>query len=155
MMDLSDLIGPEQIVCKLKANSKKHVLEELSQRAAKLTGLDERIIFNTLVDREKLGSTGLGQGIAIPHGKIPGLDKVFGMLARLHQPVDFDAVDGEPVDLVFLLLAPQGGSADHLKALARVSRMLRNAKICERLRACDSSSDLARVLAEEETSHAA
>ena len=155
MVDLSDLVGPERIIANLKASSKKQVLEELAKRAGQITRLSEESILNTLLERERLGSTGLGQGIAIPHGKLAGLGGMFGLFARLENPVDFDAVDNEPVDLVFLLLAPEGGSVDHLKALARVSRLLRNTQICSRLRAGETVAELAKVLAEKETSHAA
>jgi len=110
-----------------------------------------------LLQRERLGSTGLGQGIAIPHGKVPGLKGIIGIFARLAEPIDFDAVDGEPVDIVFLLLAPEGAGADHLKALARISRLLRERSAVEKLRASRDAAALYAVLTEGETSssHAA
>jgi PTS system nitrogen regulatory IIA component len=112
-MDLSDLIEVSAIMPALKANSKKQVLQLLSEKAARITGLPEREIFDTVLRREKLGSTGVGNGIAIPHGKIPGVRRITGVFARLEQPVDFDSLDDQPVDLVFLLLAPEGAGADH------------------------------------------
>ncbi len=124
-MDLGDLIAPEAVIASLKANSKKQVIQAIAEKAAALTGQPEREIFETLLQREKLGSTGVGGGIAIPHGKLPSLDRIFGLFARLPKPVDFEALDDQPVDLVFLLLAPEGAGADHLKALARIARHLR------------------------------
>jgi PTS system nitrogen regulatory IIA component len=154
-MDLLDLVSPQGIVPRLKVNSKKQALQELAARAATLTGADERLIFDTLLARERLGSTGVGQGIAIPHGKIGSLDRIHGLFARLDHPIDYDAVDDAPVDLVFLLLAPEGAGADHLKALARVSRLLRNQRICEKLRGSDSPDALYALLTEPAASHAA
>src|SRR5262245_26828976 len=129
MADLSDLVTQTGVVADLKAQSKKQLLQELSARASKITGIAERTIFETLLERERLGTTGVGHGIAIPHGKLPGLTSIVGLFARLDGKIDFDAIDDQPVDLVFLLLAPEGAGADHLKALARVSRFLRNSAI--------------------------
>lgn len=154
-MDLGDLISPESVIASLKAKSKKQVLQELASHAAKLTGLPEREIFDTLLQRERLGSTGVGHGVAIPHGKLPGLSKIKGMFARLEEPIDFDAVDREPVDLVFVLLAPEGAGADHLKALARISRLLRETTAIEKLRRSKDAAALYAVLTESATSHAA
>ena len=145
-MSLNDLLAPEAVVASLKANGKKQALQELASHAARLTGLDERAIFDTLLQRERLGSTGIGDGIAIPHGKPAGLKGLFGLFARLDRPIDFDALDGQPVDLVFLLLAPEGAGADHLKALARVARVLRDPGILERARASRDSAALYAVL---------
>src|SRR5438046_1401015 len=124
-MALTDLVAPNAIVPALKVNSKKQAMHELAARAAKLTGQNERHVFETLMQREKLGSTGVGNGIAIPHGKLPKLERLFGMFARLDRAIEFGSLDGQPVDLIFLLLAPEGAGADHLKALARVARLLR------------------------------
>jgi PTS system nitrogen regulatory IIA component len=122
-------------------------LQELSARAAELTGPSERAIFEILLQREKLGSTGVGNGIAIPHGKMPKLAKLFGLFARLDRPIDFEALDGQPVDLVFLLLAPEGAGADHLKALARVARLLRDQDVADKLRQSRDADALYAVLA--------
>jgi len=155
-MLLSDFISPDAVFGALKAKTKKQLLQELSARAARLTGLQERDIFDVLLQRERLGSTGLGQGIAIPHGKLKGLKRIVGLFGRLAEPVDFEAVDGEKVDVVFLLLAPEGAGADHLKALARISRLLREGSAVDKLRACKDAAALYAVLTEgEASSHAA
>jgi len=144
---LIDLIAPEAVIPALKVISKKQALQELSAKAAALTGQSERSILEVLMQREKLGSTAVGNGIAIPHGKLPKLEKLFGLFARLGRPVDFEALDGQPVDLVFLLLAPEGAGADHLKALARVARLLRDPDIVHKLRASQDAEALYAVLA--------
>lgn len=148
MADLSDLVTQSGVVAALKAQGKKQLLQELSQRAAQITGLPERTIFETLLERERLGTTGVGHGIAIPHGKLAGLSKIVGLFARLDGKIDFDAIDDQPVDLVFLLLAPEGAGADHLKALARVSRLLRNTQVCEKLRGAEDRAALYAILTE-------
>ena len=155
-MHLGDLISPEAVLRSLKPKSKKQLLEELSARAARISGLPERDIFDVLWQREQLGSTGLGQGVAIPHGKLGGLKQIVGLFAQLSEPVEFDAVDGKPVDIVFLLLAPEGAGADHLKSLARISRLLREKGSVEKLRASKDAAALYAVLTQEEaSSHAA
>jgi nitrogen PTS system EIIA component len=154
-MHLADLISPEAVIPSLRAKTKKQLLQELAARAARLTGLQERYVFDTLLQRERLGSTGLGEGIAIPHGKFAGLKRIVGIFARLAEPVEFDAVDGEPVDIIFLLLAPEGAGADHLKALARISRLLREGHAVDKLRASKDASALYAVLTAEATPHAA
>jgi nitrogen PTS system EIIA component len=154
-MEIEDLITPAGVIPKLRATGKKHALQELAKRAADVTGLHERAIFDVLLERERLGSTGVGNGIAIPHGKLPELQKLHGVFARLDTPIDFDSVDDQPVDLVFLLLAPEAAGADHLKALARVSRLLRDRTICEKLRGANSADAIYALLTEARTSHAA
>ena len=153
-MELSDLISQERIVASLHATSKKQALSELAVRAEELTGLPQRQIYEALLERERLGSTGIGNGIAIPHAKLPDLQHLIGIFARLPAPIDFDAIDEQPVDLIFLLLAPAGAGADHLKALARVSRLLRNQSICEKLRGSHDAVAM-YVLLTEPISHAA
>ena len=133
-MTLTDLIAPTAVIPALKVNGKKQAIQELAVRAAALTGQNERAILEILLQREKLGSTGVGNGIAIPHGKMPKLGGLFGLFARLDRPIDFEALDGQPVDLIFLLLAPEAAGADHLKALARVARLLRDPEVARRLR---------------------
>ncbi|HMM14710.1 MAG: PTS IIA-like nitrogen regulatory protein PtsN [Parvibaculum sp.] len=147
-MELEDLVSPEGVIAHLKVTSKKQALQELAQRAAALTGVSERTVFETLLERERLGSTGVGQGIAIPHGKLSQLTRLHGLFARLDTPVDFDSVDDQPVDLIFLLLAPESAGADHLKALARISRLLRNQAVVEKLRASDDPAALFAILTE-------
>lgn len=133
-MDLSDLVAPQAIIPALKANSKKQVLQIMAEKAADLTGLEERVVLDTILQREKLGSTGVGNGIAIPHGKLAHLNNIVGVFARLDTPVDFEALDDEPVDLVFLLLAPESAGADHLKALSKIARVLRDPDMVQKLR---------------------
>ena len=146
-MPLVDLVAPSAIIPALKVNGKKQALQEIAAKAAELTGQSERAILEILLQREKLGSTGVGHGVAIPHGKLPKLGKVFGLFARLDRPVDFEALDGQPVDLVFLLLAPEGAGADHLKALARVARLLRDPDIAGKLRHSRDAAAIYAVLA--------
>ena len=146
-MPLTDLVAPNAVIPALKVNSKKQAIQELAARAAKLTGQNERAIFEILLQREKLGSTGVGSGVAIPHGKLSKLAKLFGLFARLDRPIDFEALDGQPVDLIFLLLAPEAAGADHLKALARVARLLRDPEIARKLRDCRDAEALYAVLA--------
>lgn len=145
-MDLSDLIKQDAIVPALKANSKKQVIQELAERAGTLLNLPGRDIFDHLLQRERLGSTGIGQGVAIPHAKLARIDGLFGMFARLDKPIDFDAIDDEPVDLVFLLLAPESAGADHLKALARIARLMREPGIAQKLRASRDAASIYAVL---------
>lgn len=148
-MEISDLLQPDAVMT-LKASSKKQVLQELAKKAASITGLGERKIFDTLLERERLGTTGVGNGIAIPHGKLAELKSLHGVFARLEKPVDFEAIDDHPVDLVFLLLAPEQAGADHLKALARVSRLLRDSSNCDKLRGATSTDGLYMVLTQSE-----
>src|ERR1700687_738018 len=133
-MTLTDLIAPNAIIPARKVNNKKQAIQELAARAAKLTGQNERAILEILLQREKLGSTAVGNGVAIPHGKLAKLGRLFGLFARLERPIDFEALDSQPVDLIFLLLAPEAAGADHLKALARVARLLRDADVTRKLR---------------------
>ena len=154
-MEIADILTPQNIVPKLSATSKKQVLQELAKRAATVTGLKDRFIFDALLQRERLGTTGVGHGIAIPHGKLEGIDKLFGLFARLEKPVDFDAIDEQPVDLLFLLLAPEIAGADHLKALARVSRLLRNRTICDKIRGSNDGDALYALITESNTSYTA
>jgi PTS system nitrogen regulatory IIA component len=147
-MNISDLLAPEAVLSALKVQGKKQLLQELAARGALITHLPERKIFETLMERERLGTTGVGQGVAIPHGRLSDLKTIHGVFARLETPIDYDAVDNQPVDLVFMLLAPEGAGADHLKALARVSRLLRNQAACEKLRAAKSGEALYAILTE-------
>jgi nitrogen PTS system EIIA component len=147
-MNLTDIIDARAVLPLVKAQSKKALLQELSQTMAKIVAVDQRIIFETLLTREKLGSTGLGQGIAIPHGRIAGLNRVYGLFARLVTPIGFESVDGNPVDLVFVLLAPEHAGADHLTALARISRILRDPLMVSKLRGTESAEGLYALLTE-------
>ncbi|MBM6594050.1 PTS IIA-like nitrogen regulatory protein PtsN [Microvirga sp. BT291] len=150
-----DFLDPKAVLPALKVSGKKQALQELASHAAALTGLDARSIFEALLQRERLGSTGIGDGIAIPHGKLPGLTRIVGLAARLEKPVDFEALDSQPVDILFLLLAPEGAGADHLKALARVARVLREPGLVERVRATRDADALYAVLSEIQAPRAA
>jgi PTS system nitrogen regulatory IIA component len=146
-MPTTDLVSPNAIIPAMKVNGKKQALQEIAAKAAELTGQNEKVILEILLQREKLGSTGVGNGVAIPHGKLQKLGNVFGLFARLERPIDFEALDGQPVDLIFLLLAPEGAGADHLKALARVARLLRDSEVARKLRVSNGAEAIYAVLA--------
>jgi PTS system nitrogen regulatory IIA component len=154
-MDIADLITPDSVMVPLKVTSKKQALQALARRAAELTGLTERTVFDTLLERERLGTTGVGNGIAIPHGRIESLRGMHGVFARLARPINFDSIDDQPVDLIFLLLAPESAGADHLKALARVSRLLRDRAMCDKLRGTETPEALYGLLISNRASQAA
>jgi nitrogen PTS system EIIA component len=145
-MDMTQLIGPEQVLS-LRSRGKTQLLQELARRAAKSLGIELQAIVDALTTREELGSTGVGHGIAIPHSRVAGLARLFSLFARLEKPIDFDAVDGRPVDLVFLLLIPANADKEHLAALASVSRCLRDHETARRLRATSEPHALYNVLA--------
>jgi nitrogen PTS system EIIA component len=150
-----DFLSPMAVLHDVRTTSKKHLLQIVSEAAAANTGQSSALIFETLLQRERLGSTGISDGLAIPHGKLPHLREIFGLMAKLERPIDFQSLDGKPVDLVFLLLAPESAGADHLKALAKIARLLRDAPILARLRAARDSATLHALLTEEPTSQAA
>lgn len=154
-MDLGDLLVPGGIIPSLEVESKKSALRELAARAADLTSFDSHMIYHTLLQRERLSSTGLGRGIAIPHVKLKALPAIVTLFARLVKPIDFESQDGEPVDLIFLLLAPDHAGGDHLKALARISRLVREPATLDRLRAAPDAAALKRILTLKAASHAA
>lgn len=147
-MDIQDLLSPQAVFARVKAGSKKTLLETLAAKAAPLIRVPADRIFETVWEREKLSTTGHGKGIATPHGRMKGVDRMFGLFAQLDEPLDYDAIDGLPVDLVFLLLAPEDAGADHLKALARVSRLFRQQLVCEKLRAAHEPGALFSILTE-------
>ena len=154
-MALADLLQQDAIFPNLRVSTKKQLLQELAVKAARIAGVAERDIFDVIQQRERLGSTGVGHGIAIPHGKLPGITSIKGIFARLDTPIDFEALDDQPVDLVFLLLAPEGAGADHLKALSRIARVLRDQDLVAKLRATDSASAIYAFLNQEQASNAA
>jgi PTS system nitrogen regulatory IIA component len=154
-MALTDLLSPDAILSALRVNGKKQALQEMSERAAQVSGLPAREIFDALLQRERLGSTGVGDGIAIPHGKLANCKHIFGIFARLERPIDFEALDGLPVDLIFLLIAPESAGADHLKALAMIARVLRDQAMAAQLRATRDASALYSLLTLTPASHAA
>ena len=155
MNNLDDLILPGGVLYDVAAANKPGVLKLLSDHAAGLTGHDPNAVFELISERERLGTTGFGGGTAIPHAKLAPLPRVVAVVAKLAAPVDFAALDGEPVDIVVLMLAPVGAGADHLKALARVSRVLRDRDIVGRLRASPSADALLAVLTQTQQSRAA
>lgn len=149
-MDLGDIISPDRVIPSLKARNKKHVLQDLALRASAVPGVDhsDAEIFEALLQRERLGSTGLGKGIALPHGQLSAVKQIVAIFARLEDPIDFEAIDGEPVDLVFLLLAPDLAGADRLKAMARISRLLREPLTIDKLRSSKKRAALYSILTE-------
>lgn len=154
-MELADILRPSAVIARLVAPTKKQGLQELADAAAAECGQSGRVVFDVLLERERLGSTGVGHGVAIPHGKLPGLAGIHGLFARLAEPIDFESIDGRPVDLVFVLLAPENAGADHLKALARVSRLLRDPAMCDALRRAQDGAELYARLTETSTIKAA
>ncbi len=154
-IDIADLLVPRGVIAQLRVTNKKGALQEVARRAATLTGIAERRLYDVLAERERLGSTGIGRGIAIPHGKLAELSRLYGLFARLDRPIAFDAIDDQPVDLVFVLLAPAEAGAEHLRALARVSRLLRDSAICQKLRGTDNADALYALLTDRTESHAA
>lgn len=154
-MQLKDFISQNAVLPALKVVTKKQLFQEISARAAVISGIGEREIFDTLWQREKLGSTGVGNGIAIPHGKLAKAGRMFGVFARLENPVEFDATDGIPVDLVCVLIAPETAGADHLKALAQVARTLRDSSFTSLIRSTRDEAGIYALLTGRPTSHAA
>ncbi len=145
-MKISDIMTEKSVVMGLKANSKRQLLQELAQKASEITGINDRTIFDTILERENLGSTGFGSGTALPHGRIANIDKVYGIVTKLNTPVDFESIDGKPVDLVFMLISPEGSGADHLTALAQVSRILKDEATCSKLRAASRTDEIFSLL---------
>lgn len=154
-MSLSHLLKPDAVMPALRVNGKKQALQEMSERAALVSGLSTREIFDAMLQRERLGSTGVGDGVAIPHGKLAKCQHISGVFARLERPIDFEAPDALPVDLIFMLIAPEAAGADHLKALATTARLLRNSAIAAQLRATKDPTALYALLTMAPTSNAA
>lgn len=145
-MKLSEIMSGNSIFMGLKSNSKRQLLQDMANKAAEITGINERTIFDTVLERENLGSTGFGEGTALPHGRFEELDKVYGFFAKLNSPVDFEAIDGKPVDLVFMLLSPEGNGADHLTALAQASRILKDESTRTKIRQISSAQEIYAIL---------
>lgn len=154
-MEIADLLTPAAVIPNLRAANKRQALQELARRAATLTGRQEGVIFEVLLERERLATTGIGNGTAIPHGRLADLPRLYGLFARLEKPIPFEAIDDQPVDLIFLLLTPDSAGADHLKALARISRLLRDKAVCDKLRGTDRADALYALLTDRAASHAA
>jgi PTS system nitrogen regulatory IIA component len=145
-MHLSEFLDFDAISTRLSGGNKRSLLQQLSHMAAQRLGIDQATILASLTEREQLGSTGLGQGVSIPHGKLQGLTRIYGLFARLAEPLDYKAIDGKPVDLVFLLLSPPDVGAEHLKALAAISRVTRHGPTLDKMRGARSRDALAAVL---------
>lgn len=154
-MELVELIVPESVRCPHGVTSKKRLLSFMSEVAADLHGLKEQVVLDALSDRETLGTTGMGNGVAVPHARIDEIERVYGYFFKLDRSIDFASVDGQPVDLIFGLLAPHDAGAEHLKALARVSRTLRNGELCRKLRSTSDPAALYAILTEPAASQAA
>ena len=154
-MELADIVSPDAVLSAVKASGAKQALQEIGRKAADAYGMDCRTVTDGLLAREKLGSTAMGAGVAIPHTRVAGLDGIVGIFARLQKPVDFEAADGQGVDLLFALLAPEEAGADHLRALARVSRLMRSESMRQKLRSCDEPVALHALLSELSSSRAA
>ncbi len=154
-MIIGDLLDGGSIAARVSASSKRAALAVVSEIAARTSGLKAAKVLDALLERESVAATGVGHGIAVPHAQIPGLTRTRGVFIRLDIPVEFEAVDDEPVDLIFALLAPVGAGADHLRALARVSRILRRADIRQQLRNARGVDGILAVLAQEPQSTAA
>ncbi len=145
-MSKNDLISSEAILTNLDSDSKKKVIQAIASEASKICNLSESEIFETLLKRERLGPTAVGHGVAIPHGKLNKLDQIVGLFAKLKSPIDFDSLEEQPVDLIFVLLAPESAGADHLKALSRIARVLRNDEIATKLRESSSKNEIFKIL---------
>jgi PTS system nitrogen regulatory IIA component len=145
-MQLSDFLDFDAIKPALPGGNKRALLHQLAQLAAQRLGLEPGEILASLAERERLGSTGLGQGVAIPHAKVEGIGRIYGLFVRLGEPIDFGAIDGRKVDLVFLLLSPPDAGAEHLKALAAISRVVRHGPTLDKMRGARSRDALAAVL---------
>jgi nitrogen PTS system EIIA component len=154
-MSLDKILTQDAVIPALRVNGKKQALQELSERAALVSGLPAREIFDAILQRERLGPTGVGDGVAIPHGKLPRCEKICGVFARLERPIDFEALDGLPVDLIFLLIAPESAGADHLKALAAIARRLRQPGLAAQLRGAREASAIYSLLTVATASNAA
>jgi PTS system nitrogen regulatory IIA component len=154
-MDINEIINPASVLANLKPGSKKQLLQDLAEIGARQTGLESQAIFESLLEREKLGSTGVGNGVAIPHAKLPGMDHIVGVFAHLTKPVMFEAVDDQPIDIAFMLLAPEGSGADHLKALSRIARILRNQSTLASIRSSTDPDAIFSLLTSVENATAA
>ena len=154
-MGLDDLLGPESVMFHVKACCKREALQNMAARAEKLTSIPQDEILSTILEREQLGSTAVGDGVAIPHGKLEALGKITGILATVERPISFDAPDGDDVDIIFLLLAPAQATAAHLKALARTSRLLRAPEARAAIRGAESAEALYAIASSEQVTNAA
>jgi PTS system nitrogen regulatory IIA component len=154
-MEIRDIVVPGAVLAHVKGSSKKALLQDIAAKSADLYGLEQRAVLDALLERERLGSTGLGRGVAAPHARIGGIDSVRGVFCQLDRGVDFEAPDDMPVDLVFALIAPEDAGAEHLLALAKISRALRDGAMTAKLRSCADHAALFAVLTEDAINRAA
>ena len=154
-MELSSILKPEAVKVLSTASSKKRLLNELGDIVNAVYGLDASVAVDALIERENLGPTGVGRGVALPHARVAEIDHVIGVFVMLEKPIEFESVDRQPVDLAFALFAPKEDGVEHLKALARVSRMLRNEEVCQKLRANGDASTLYAILTDDQSVKAA
>ncbi|MBY0406734.1 MAG: PTS sugar transporter subunit IIA [Rickettsiales bacterium] len=154
-MQIATLLMPEAVLAKFAARDKKHALRQLAAHAAKLTRMPEKEIYAVLLERENIGCTGMGHGVCIPHGRFTELTKVHAVFAQLEKPISFGAADGKPIDLLFLLLSPMDAHTEHMKALASISRVLRDKLLCENLRRADTALVLHALLTDTRTENVA
>ena len=154
-MEISEILTPEGVLANLKSGSKKQLLQDLAEAASKRCSWEPQQIFDALLEREKLGSTGVGNGVAIPHAKLAGMEGIQGIFARLNKPVDYDANDDQPVDIVFMLLAPEGSGADHLKALSKIARLLRDQSTLASIRKTEDQDAIFSLLTQLQNANAA
>ena len=145
-MEISDILTAKRILVDVKVSTKRELLQALASRAARSFCIDERIIFDALLERESLGSTGFGKGVAFPHARLAGVKKVKTFFARLDKPVDYESIDGKPVDLACLLISPEDSGADHLSALAIISRVLKNEDVCKKIKKAKTREDIYALL---------
>jgi nitrogen PTS system EIIA component len=153
LIEIADLLTPRGVIAQLRVSNKKQALQEIARRAATQTGTAERRIYEALAERERLGTTGIGKGVAVPHGKLAELPRLLSLFARLDRAIPFEAVDDRPVDLMFVLLIP--AEAEYRRALARISRLLRDEAICQKLRGTDNADALYALLTDRSETHAA
>ncbi len=145
-MKITDIIPVNCVYSNFKANNKRQLLQELAQKSSEITGVNERIIFDALLERENLGTTGFGGGTALPHARLKDLDKIYGFFVKLNTPISYEAIDNKAVDIVFMLLSPDSSGADHLTALAQISRLLKDENICEKLRNSSNNEEIYALL---------
>lgn len=145
-MKIANIINQNSIYLNIKSGSKRQLLQELAEKASELSGLDERTIFDALLERENLGTTGFGGGTALPHARLENLDKIYGIFMRLSSPMNYEAIDGKPIDIVFMLMSPDSSGADHLTALAQISRLLKDENTCEKLRRAQNTDEIYALL---------
>ena len=150
-MEIADLVTPASVIANLRAANKRQALQELAKRGAALTGRHERAIFEVLLERERLNTTGIGNGTALPHGRLPDLPRLYGLFARLERPIDFEAIDGKPTHLFFALVAPENSAGIHLKALARISRLFKNPSFRQSILQAKSSEEIYQLIANEDS----